>query len=71
MPFETVPGLKGKVYVPRTPDGCVKKHPCKDCFSCQNCSDDRCQVCLNQHNCGRFLLSLKKAARTKTNKRNY
>ena len=60
MPFATVPGLKGKVYVPRSPGGCVKKHPCKDCFSCQNCSDDRCRVCLNQRTCRRPAPCLKK-----------
>jgi hypothetical protein len=48
MPFVTIPGLQGKVYVPRKPDECVCKHPCKDCFSCQNCGDDRCRICRNQ-----------------------
>ena len=48
MPFVTVPGLQGKVYEPPKPDGCVNKHPCKDCFSCQNCNEDRCRICRNQ-----------------------
>ncbi len=60
MPFVTVPGLKGKVYVSQQPVGCVKKHPCKDCFSCQNCSGDRCRVCLSRQNCRRSPLDLKK-----------
>ena len=47
MPFVTIPGLKGKVYVPES-DNTGKKHPCRDCFSCQHCSDDRCAVCRTQ-----------------------
>jgi hypothetical protein len=46
MPFVTVPGLKGKVYAPEGSWEIPKKHPCADCFSCQQCSDDRCRVCL-------------------------
>lgn len=45
MPFVKMPGLKGKVYVPEKKSKCSKKHPCKDCFSCDRCSDDRCNVC--------------------------
>jgi hypothetical protein len=45
MAFVTVPGLPGKVFVPETMAGMKKKHPCPDCFSCQECGDDRCQVC--------------------------
>lgn len=26
----------------------AQKHPCKDCNSCQFCSDIRCRVCLTQ-----------------------
>ena len=47
MSFGAIPGLKGKVFVPELPKGCLKKHPCRDCFACQQCSDDRCRVCLN------------------------
>ena len=45
MPFVKVPGLPGKLYVPEKQKNCQKKHPCKDCFSCEHCSDDRCNVC--------------------------
>ncbi|MGD9057351.1 MAG: hypothetical protein PVJ41_01860 [Desulfobacterales bacterium] len=45
MPFETVRGLKGKVYVPNPPVEGTRKHTCKDCYACQLCSDDRCRVC--------------------------
>lgn len=44
MAWLTIPGVTGKVYVP---DTAVKggKHPCKDCFACQNCGQERCRVC--------------------------
>jgi len=51
MPFESVPGLKGKVYVPEESREGSKKYACKDCFSCQHCSDDRCGVCLSLRHC--------------------
>jgi hypothetical protein len=51
MPFESVPGLKGKVYVPAESREGSKKYPCKDCFACQQCSDDRCGVCLRLRQC--------------------
>ncbi len=51
MPFTTVCGLKGKVYVPGPPKDGTRKHSCKDCYSCQLCSDDRCRVCLSQKSC--------------------
>lgn len=25
-----------------------QKHPCKDCFDCQFCSDTRCNICFSQ-----------------------
>ena len=51
MPFTAVRGLKGKVYVPAQPKEGIRKHPCKDCYSCQVCSDERCSVCLSQKSC--------------------
>jgi len=60
MSFTKVPGLTGKVYVPQKSNSGAKKHPCKDCFSCQSCSDDRCRVCLNQRTCRRSGPCLKK-----------
>jgi hypothetical protein len=51
MAFVSMPGLKGKVYVPDESGSGSKKHPCKDCFSCQQCSDDRCRVCLSLRQC--------------------
>ena len=45
MPFIRSPGLPGKLYIPATGDVDAKKHPCPDCFACQRCGEDRCQVC--------------------------
>ena len=48
MPFVKMPGVTGKVYVPELLPGQTRKHTCPDCFACQQCSDDRCTVCLGQ-----------------------
>ena len=45
MPFVIMPGITGKIYVPEDNTVCEKKHKCKDCFSCQMCGDERCQLC--------------------------
>ena len=50
MSFVSVPGL-GKVYVPEKQQESHKKHPCRECYFCQSCSDDRCRVCLGSKNC--------------------
>lgn len=44
MPYKPAPGGIGRIYVPAK-RGQAKKHPCKDCFFCQWCSDDRCRLC--------------------------
>lgn len=44
MPFTSRPGLNGKVYVPVQHPG-QRKHDCRNCYSCQVCSDDRCSLC--------------------------
>ena len=44
MPWQTIPGIIGKVYVPDSLK-ISKKHPCPDCFRCQKCSSERCHVC--------------------------
>jgi len=49
MAFVKLPGLQGKLYIPEKQNNCKKKHPCKDCYSCDYCSDDRCRLC----RCGR------------------
>jgi hypothetical protein len=45
MGFVRIPGLKGKVFVPEKCPAKLKKHACPDCFGCQRCSDDRCNLC--------------------------
>jgi hypothetical protein len=45
MPFVSHPGLPGKVFVPVIDPERSRKHPCRDCFSCQQCGEDRCHVC--------------------------
>ena len=47
MTWINVPGLAGKVYVPDDAGQVKKKHPCRACFSCQWCDENRCQVCRN------------------------
>lgn len=45
MAFVKAPGLPGKIYVPdKKASPC--KHLCRDCFSCEFCSDDRCRICI-------------------------
>ncbi len=48
MPFIRYPGLEGKIYVPDGATADPKKHPCRDCYACQMCSDGRCRSCLGQ-----------------------
>ena len=45
MGWVKLPGGIGKVYVPEERPDAPKKHDCKDCFSCQMCSDSRCNLC--------------------------
>jgi hypothetical protein len=45
MPFVSMPGIPGRLYVPERQSACTGKYPCNDCFSCEYCSDDRCRVC--------------------------
>lgn len=53
LAFREIPGITGKVYVPDAPaeEKRDKKHACEDCFYCQWCSDDRCELCLSRRNC--------------------
>jgi hypothetical protein len=50
MAFIRLKGVEGLVYVPED-DGVLKKHPCVDCYSCQWCSDNRCDLCLKAKLC--------------------
>ncbi|MDM8540657.1 hypothetical protein QUF90_06175 [Desulfococcaceae bacterium HSG9] len=40
--------IPGKIFIPDFKPDAVKKHPCPDCFACQMCSDDRCELCRTQ-----------------------
>ena len=51
MGFKPAPNIKGRVFVPDETEGVRKKHSCRDCYQCQMCSEDRCQVCRNAHAC--------------------
>lgn len=48
MGFIKITGFKGKIFMPDEKPA-VRKHNCKDCFECQMCSDERCEVCLKSH----------------------
>lgn len=45
MGYKKIKGFKALIYVPDHINK-NKKHNCKDCFSCQWCSDTRCDLCL-------------------------
>ncbi|HPO50667.1 MAG TPA: hypothetical protein PLO89_10110 [Spirochaetota bacterium] len=46
MPFVESKSVPGLIYEPE--ENKIKKHNCKDCFSCQMCSDARCELCLRK-----------------------
>ncbi|OGV59763.1 MAG: hypothetical protein A2498_01430 [Lentisphaerae bacterium RIFOXYC12_FULL_60_16] len=48
MPFVKVKGMPGKLFVPADQPNREKKHPCRDCNSCQWCSDERCSLCMKR-----------------------
>ncbi|HPR55913.1 MAG TPA: hypothetical protein PLV84_12350 [Deltaproteobacteria bacterium] len=45
MGFIRMNGVEGLIYVPEDTGG-AKKYPCPDCYCCQWCSDNRCDLCL-------------------------
>ncbi|MBI5207400.1 MAG: hypothetical protein HY934_06365 [Candidatus Firestonebacteria bacterium] len=47
MAYKKVRGIEALIYVPEQNEE-NKKHNCKDCFSCQWCSDTRCELCLKE-----------------------
>ncbi len=47
MPFIEMDGVDGLVFVPESEDKIPKKHPCKDCSACRQCSDACCRICLS------------------------
>ena len=53
LTFIVIPGVKGKVFKPEERFDLPKKHPCKNCYSCQLCSDDRCTLCRTLPSCAK------------------
>ena len=51
MPFKTIPGIVGNIYVPEENANATSKHKCSDCHFCQWCNDDKCRLCLGQGAC--------------------
>jgi hypothetical protein len=51
MKYKKIEGFKPKIFVPEESANHNKKYNCKDCFSCQWCSDDRCRRCLGSKGC--------------------
>lgn len=51
MGFIRMPGVPGQIYVPDEEGKGLKKFPCPDCFSCQWCSDNRCDLCRKRKAC--------------------
>jgi len=50
MAFVRMKGVEGLVYVPED-NGGSKKHPCNDCYYCQWCSENKCELCLKTKPC--------------------
>ncbi len=55
MGFYELPDGTGKIFIPEKAPEAKQKHPCPDCFSCQMCSDDRCDQCRRCMAAGRCL----------------
>jgi len=51
MAFITIPNIIGKIFVPETLAETIKKRKCHDCFSCQMCSESRCELCKSEESC--------------------
>jgi hypothetical protein len=49
MPFIELDSIPGLIWIPEEIKN--KKHNCKDCFSCQMCSNERCDLCLKKSQC--------------------
>jgi predicted sulfurtransferase len=48
MAFVRLPNVKGKVFVPDAVIETQKKHACRDCYSCQMCSESKCHLCQSE-----------------------
>ncbi|MBL0715210.1 MAG: hypothetical protein JJV98_16095 [Desulfosarcina sp.] len=45
MGFQPASNIKGRIFIPDETPEAEKKYTCPDCFQCQMCSNDRCQIC--------------------------
>lgn len=45
MPFVRKAGITGLIWEPHRHG--KKKHPCRDCFQCAWCGDERCESCVS------------------------
>ncbi len=50
MAWVKMRGLDGLVWQPDPQPASQRKHNCRDCYSCQMCSDTRCAQCLTRKN---------------------
>ena len=48
MGFRPAPNIKGLIFIPDEGPPHRKKHTCPDCFECQMCGEERCQVCRSE-----------------------
>ena len=51
MTFVKGKTIQGKIFIPDFKPDAAKKYPCPDCFACQICSDDRCELCRSEQPC--------------------
>ena len=51
MGFIPAPNIPGRVFVPDENPVERKKHICPDCYQCQQCGEERCQVCRADREC--------------------
>lgn len=48
MAWVRMRGIEGLVWEPEQDPVAERKHNCRDCYSCQMCSDARCGECLKR-----------------------
>ena len=48
MAWVRIEGVEGLVWEPEHDPAAERKHNCRDCYSCQMCSDTRCDECLKR-----------------------
>ena len=51
MGFKPASNIQGRIFIPEEEDVDARKHACPDCFKCQMCGEERCQVCRHAGPC--------------------